>query len=139
MTERPDGSTPTTIGWMLIIIGVMSALMANSADSNEGFYLALFFANLGIGLGVLLCSLGYLARAIWFLPGRTLEAEQAYAEPQKEEATCAYCKKVIAGPAQPCSAVDPQALQATVERIDDDECLRALHAEGLLLSDDRQD
>lgn len=129
MDERPDGSTATFIGWVLIAIGVLAAFFVAGAETPAGFWFSIGLANLAIGLGVLLLSLGYLVRAIWFLPGRDFAGQQPTDAPINQ---CAYCELVIREPALPCSAVPTAELVELADRIDDDRCRKILHDKGFL-------
>jgi len=120
--ERPNGSQSTATGWLLI--GVLSAVMAAIAKEMNWLIIWLALANLGIGLGVLLLSLGYLVRAIWFLPAR--EIDSGGIELQK----CDYCDFKVKAPAQPCSAFPTSELENFADRIDSDNCRRVLKQKG---------
>jgi hypothetical protein len=90
------------------------------------------FCDLGIGLGVLLVSLGYLVRAIWFLPGREL-VEATNSEnvaPQRTE--CEWCRQMVASPNQPCAAIDREQLADMMPRITNARCKGALAAQGFV-------
>lgn len=124
--ERPDGSQSTVIGWILIVFGALSAVMAAIATDTNWLIIWIALANLGIGLGVLLLSLGYLVRAIWFLPGR--EIDSGGIELQK----CDYCGIKVLAPAQPCSAIPTIELANVADRIDSDNCRRVLKQKGFV-------
>jgi hypothetical protein len=124
--DRPDGSQSTAIGWVFVIFGILSAVMAAIAKDMNWLIIWIALANLGVGLGVLLLSLGYLVRAIWFLPGR--EMDKGGHELQK----CDYCDFKVVGPAQPCSAMPTAELKDAASRIDSDNCRRILAQKGFL-------
>jgi hypothetical protein len=124
--QRPDGSQSTVIGWILIGAGIFAALFAAISPNLNWLIIWIGLANLGIGLGVVLLSLGYLVRAIWFLPGREFDADGA--ELQK----CDYCDFKIAAPSQPCSAMRSDQVGGAADRIDSDNCRRVLALKGIL-------
>ncbi len=73
MGKRPDGSKPTLMGWVLILVGGVVAIVSTGAHTDALANGGLF--GLGaIALGVFLVSLGYLVKAIWFLPGREIDS-----------------------------------------------------------------
>lgn len=136
MNERPDGSVATLIGWVLVAIGVLAAFFVSSADSPSGFWLSIAISNLGIGLGVLLLSLGYLVRAIWFLPGRELptrQMAQSRADPALGSDVCAWCAKTVSSPARPCSALTAEELPVSADRVQSKVCRSELEARGQLV------
>ena len=106
--ERPDGSTASTVGWFLIFVGVVSAFFAASAETSAWWWFLLAAANLGVGVGVLLVSLGYLVKAIWFLPGR--EIEEAAKETHAPD-PCDWCGQLIAAPNKPCASFESERLK----------------------------
>jgi len=124
--ERPDGSRPTAIGWILIVAGVFAALFAAIAPDFNWLVIWIALANLGIGLGVILLSLGYLVKALWFLPGREIDSDGA------ELQECNYCGIKVIAPAQPCSAIATDELMNVADRIDSDNCRRVLKQKGFL-------
>ncbi len=135
MTERPDGSTATAIGWGLVAVGVLASFFVAQADTPVGFWLSIGIANLGIGLGVLLLSLGYLVRAIWFLPGRSdLEPESLTLESADEVFVeeCEWCGVVVQTPAIPCSAFTSEHLPIPSNRVSNAACIKALGDRGYL-------
>jgi uncharacterized membrane protein YvbJ len=80
---RPDGSTPRTIGWILIVVGVLlglwSGLMSvttysfsTDIDPDKVAMKALLAvcAEGAFGLGLILWLAGYIVHAISFLPGK---------------------------------------------------------------------
>jgi len=124
--ERPDGSQSTAIGWAFVIFGILSAVVAAIAKDMNWLIIWIVLASLGIGLGVLLLSLGYLVRAIWFLPGK--EMDNGGLELQK----CDFCDFKVTAPAQPCSAIPTSELVDVADRIDSDNCRRVLKIKGFL-------
>ena len=133
--QRPDGQTATGIGWALIVGGVLAVLVAGADDSGgAGWLIWLAVANLGIGLGVLLLSLGYLVRAIWFLPGREIPVE-GFGDESFAPLPCDWCGQTVASPNKPCAAFDPERLKTFVPRITNDKCLVALRDQGLIEAD----
>ena len=124
--ERPDGSQSTLAGWILVSIGLVAAFMAAAVENHFAFIVLFAVANLGVGLGVLLLALGYLVRAIWFLPGRDLNAAG------HELLKCDYCDLKIAAPSEPCSAVPTLELANIASRIDSENCRRVLVKKGFL-------
>jgi hypothetical protein len=134
--DRPDGSTATVIGWCLVIAGVLAAFFVGQVDSPTAFWLCLAIANLGVGLGVLLLSLGYLVRAIWFLPGRQTKSDRD--RPLSEVTVtdpdeCEWCGIVVTAPAKPCSAFTTEQLPIAAGRIKSVTCRNQLEARGHLL------
>ncbi len=128
MQKRPDGSVATAIGWVLIVIGVIFAFIAATAQTS----FAIALTNLGIGLGVVLVSLGYLVRAIWFLPGREIPLHQSIAEQEPTLIPCDYCGLDIAAPLLPCSAISAEELMRREDEIDDEKCTILLRERGIL-------
>jgi hypothetical protein len=126
MNERPDGSIPTLMGWILVIVGIFSALFVVITETPTTFWLATTLAQLGVGLGVLLLSLGYLVRAIWFLPERERSEDGAILR------KCDYCGFKAAEPSIPCSAVPTDHLMDNAHRIDSERCITALKLRGFL-------
>ena len=132
--QRPDGSTATAIGWLLIAVGVIAALFTGAAESSGGWILGLAMANLGIGLGVLLLSLGYLVRAIWFLPGREglsqPEPSRATTSPSSET-TCEWCERILPAGKTTCTALSPTQLSKVADKVTDPTCLRQFEQRGI--------
>ena len=124
--ERPDGSVVTTIGWCLIVIGVIGAFVAASADTTNGLITGLALTNFGLGLGVILLSLGYLVRAIWFLPGREIETTNFGNRAGRIEGeTCDWCGRSPAS-GKPCSAFSGEALSKISVKIANPVCQEQL-------------
>ena len=133
--ERPDGSTPTAIGWGLVTLGVVASFFVTFAETPTGWWFSLALANLGIGLGVLLLSLGYLVRAIWFLPGREGGAIPSHKAPQSMSETsdiCEWCGVSVQGPAKPCSAFRGDQLPVSAARVHSPVCRAELEKRGHL-------
>lgn len=132
-SQRPDGSAATAVGWILVVIGVLAALLTGSAETTNGWLLGLAAANLGVGLGVLLLSLGYLVRAIWFLPGRDAErasvpaASSASAEPN----VCNWCERELPPGATTCTTLTGSQLQRVAHKVTDPVCRAQLNAHGV--------
>jgi len=127
--ERPDGSNVTAAGWALVVLGLLAAIFSGSAESLGGWVFALGVANLGIGLGVLLLSLGYLVRAIWFLPGREIPKE-AHPGPLQQSSYCEWCNRDMT-PYRPCSTVRDEENRLRAPRLRDEACIAQFRARGL--------
>ncbi|MGB7374237.1 hypothetical protein [Pontixanthobacter sp.] len=117
MSERPDGSQATTFGWVLIIVGLLAAFVAGTAETFDAMVWAAVSANLAIGLGVILVSLGYLVRAIWFLPGREIKDVPEPVEKEADGTFCDWCHLWVPGPARPCSSSDDKVIRADVDAL----------------------
>lgn len=137
--ERPDGSQVTTIGWVLIAIGGLAVFIGAGAETFEGMVWGALVANLGIGLGIILVSLGYLVRAIWFLPGRSIEDEpvqesEAHADGDDGFHFCDWCHLGLFAPDVACSRQTETEILADVESKNSlrPECERELKKQGLL-------
>ena len=133
MEERPDGSVATILGWISLVVGVIAGFLATGADSVDGFWLSLAIANLGVGLGVLLLSLGYLVRAIWFLPGREAPLKDSKNIPAVEMATvnCEWCGIDVRAPNTPCSGNSLDRLREVKSQITSAKCLAELRERGI--------
>lgn len=115
MNERPNGSQATLFGFALIVIGVLALLVGGGAETFEGMIWSAVIANLGIGLGIVLLSLGYLVRAIWFLPGREIEADAPTSTEIKQSGVfCDWCHLWVEAPDKPCSRSDEEAIRVDV-------------------------
>ena len=127
--QRPSGEVPTIIGWLLIAVGVAAAFMSAGARTLDGALLGYLIAQLGIGVGVLLVALGYIVRALWFLPGREVPT---IAEPNQASAgiACDWCGQVVAGGNLPCSQAAREKLAAAAPRIKNSRCREALAQQG---------
>lgn len=123
MIERPDGSQATAIGWTLIAAGLLAIFFAAGAETFEGMVWGALVANLGIGLGIILLSLGYLVKAIWFLPGREIEDDNKEglinSSPPSTAAweDCEWCNLRVYGPARPCSLQGEEELRNELNSI----------------------
>jgi hypothetical protein len=128
-SERPNGSNATAAGWTLLALGVIAALFSGSTETFGAWVFALGLANLGIGLGVLLLSLGYLVRAIWFLPGREIPREE---RPQAAVSlsVCTWCDRDMT-PYRACSTVSDEENRLRAPRLRDEACLAAFRTRGL--------
>lgn len=120
MTERPDGSQATAIGWTLIVVGGIAIFVAAGAETFEGMVWGALVANLGIGLGIILLSLGYLVKAIWFLPGREIEAAQPRQEQSGKDGGdgfhfCDWCHLGLYAPDVACSLQTEEQILADIE------------------------
>ena len=129
--QRPNGEGPTAVGWTLIILGVLLAFFAGTADEiSVLLVLGLLLAQLCIGLGVLLVSLGYIVRAIWFLPGRDHVSQLTLGPDQVTgsvpPARCAWCSEEVIAPNRPCSEVEPEKLAAWAPNARKHSCRLAL-------------
>lgn len=135
MQERPDGSVATFVGWTLIAIGVIAAFFISGAETLSGFWFSVGISNLGIGLGVLLVSLGYLVRAIWFLPGREVpQVQQAFTTAATGiDGTCEWCGVTINSPAKPCSSFRESQLPIAGDRVKSSVCKEQLDMRGHLI------
>ncbi|MEC7399959.1 MAG: hypothetical protein VYD00_08085, partial [Pseudomonadota bacterium] len=74
-----------------------------------------------------LLALGYLVKAIWFLPGREISSAGI------ELKRCDYCGLKVTAPSQPCSAIPTTDLTQVASRIDSDNCRRVLAEKGFLV------
>ena len=132
--ERPDGATATGIGWSLIAIGVVAALITSSVETSSGWIIGLALSNLGIGLGVLLLSLGYLVRAIWFLPGRADVPEpDATRSPDSPwtDTKCDWCERVLPAGKTTCTSLSPAQLEKVAGKVKDPTCLQQFEQRGI--------
>jgi hypothetical protein len=127
--DRPNGSNATMAGWVLVVAGVLAAFFSRSAESVGAWVFALGIANLGIGLGVLLLSLGYLVRAIWFLPGREVPKE-AIPQTMRQPSYCEWCERDMS-PYRACSTVSDEENRQRAARLRDEACLSEFRARGL--------
>ena len=131
--QRPDGSDATAIGWILIAVGVIAAIFTGTADSGGSWIFGLALANLGVGLGVLLLSLGYLVRAIWFLPGREivqqLVSDRANSLPSYKK--CDWCERVLPAGKTTCTSLTPSKLAKVAGQVKDPTCLREFDQRGI--------
>ena len=130
--ERPDGSVVTPIGWILIICGIVSAFFAATAESINGTLLGVALANLGIGLGVLLLSLGYLVRAIWFLPSRQIVANEQSGESGEKSvnSACGWCGRRLPTGSIACTSLTHEQLCEVGPKVPDPVCQKQLHDRG---------
>lgn len=130
--QRPDGSVVSPIGWILIVVGVLGALIAASADTLTGMLSGFAMANLGFGLGVLLLSLGYLVRAIWFLPGREITAAELHERGIQSGTTvrCDWCDRNLPAHFRTCTSFDHEALSKVSEKVVDPVCKDQLRQRG---------
>lgn len=127
--SRPDGSIASVIGWFLVIVGLIAGFVAANADSFEGMIIGLAICNLAIGLGVLLLSLGYLVRAISFLPGRAMPPE---ALASAVTVDCDWCGQSVRKPNEPCASVDVEKLRGIAPTIANPRCRQAFSERRLL-------
>ena len=133
--ERPTGELPMGIGWLLIAIGVVAIFVAGGSRSFEGTILGYLIAQLGIGVGVLLVSLGYIVRAIWFLPGRSVNQATAPTDPVRVEMTaCDWCAQQVPRPNKPCAVIDPDKMARLAPSVENPKCRDALAAHGFELA-----
>jgi hypothetical protein len=119
----------------LVIAGVLVAFFLGQVESPTAFWLCLAIANLGVGLGVLLLSLGYLVRAIWFLPGRQTMSDSDRALSKVAEADageCEWCGVTVHAPAKACSSFSEEQLPIAANRITSPTCRNQLEARGHL-------
>ena len=138
--ERPDGSVVTPIGWGLIVIGVIGAFIGASADTFNGALFGFGLANLGIALGVLLLSLGYLVRAIWFLPAREIAKPKAEADiPAALTPTCDWCGRNLPRGSRTCTSYDREALERVANKVQDPVCLEQLRIHDITEAASRAD
>ncbi len=115
MSARPDGTKASMIGFILIAIGVFAVIMSVNADSFEQSIWGLILANLGIGLGVLLLSLGYLVRAIWYLPAREMVEDNSQTQIIDTCEDCDWCGIKVYLPASPCSSQNEEIITNYLE------------------------
>jgi hypothetical protein len=130
--ERPDGSVATPIGWILIVIGIIGAFVGALAETLNGTLIGFAIANLGFGLGVLLLALGYLVRAIWFLPGREIPlAEIRASSPSIANGPyCSWCSRRLPAGARTCDSYDAEGLTQVSEKVTDPVCKPQLQERG---------
>jgi hypothetical protein len=128
-SERPNGSNATAAGWALIVLGILSAFFSGSTESFGAWVFALGIANLGIGLGVLLLSLGYLVRALWFLPGREIPREERAGSPTNLS-FCEWCDRDMT-PYRACSTVSDDENRLRAPRLRDEACIAQFRDRGL--------
>lgn len=129
--QRPNGEGATIWGGVSIVVGVIAAFIATGAETLQGFWIAIAIANLGIGLGVLLLSLGYLVRAVWFLPGREIEEEVDAVTQAKSNQFCEWCDQLVGYPYSPCSALGEDSLRQNLNKITSAKCIAALKERGI--------
>lgn len=127
--QRPDGATATAIGWLLVVVGIVAAFITANAETTNGWIFGIAIANLGLGLGVLLLSLGYLVRAIWFLPGREIQASDSIGAPAEPARTCEWCGRTPMG-GKPCSNFPAEGLERLAGKVTDTVCKRQLQERG---------
>ena len=125
--ERPNGSTTIGFGWFLVAIGVIAALFCGSGDPQI-FLIAFAIAQGSLGLGILLISLGYVVRAIWFLPGREIEKPQIFASIAASQ--CEWCGLEIKEPGRACSQVPHEQFGAGF-KVGNDVCKQKLKFRGI--------
>ena len=129
MENRPDGSTATLVGWLLVVIGVVAAFFTASAETSNGWLFGLAIVNLGLGLGVLLLSLGYLVKAIWFLPGREPPSPQQEPAIGAALVKCDWCGRTPAA-GSPCSQIPHDKLVQIATKITSPVCQEQLAQHG---------
>ena len=129
LEERPDGTIVTPIGWVLIVVGVIGAFIGGTSETITGLVIGLVLANLGFGLGVLLLALGYLVRAVWFLPGREIPKRQLQPTSDVQKGACSWCGRTPAA-GSPCSQIAPEKLHALSARISNPVCKDQLSRRG---------
>ena len=131
MDERPDGSTPTIIGWVLIVVGLVSVFLFVNAETVTGVTLSIAVGQGSIGLGVLLLSLGYLVRAISFLPAReTVPIVQTAPTSSLNQQVCTWCERSVREPLEPCSAVREERLRELAPSVRSEACREQLEKRG---------
>ena len=133
--QRPTGEVPTGLGWMLIIIGVIAAALAAGSETLEGTILGYLIAQLGIGLGVLLVSLGYIVRAIWFLPGRSVSVTAPANSAAAQTTECEWCGQHVPQPNKPCAQVDREKMARLAPGIKNRHCRQALAQQGFEITE----
>ena len=138
--NRPDGTTAKAVGWTLIAIGACACLVAVNADQLRTFWLAIAIANIGIAIGTLLISLGYVVHAISFLPSKgdlnssvfrqdaDVELRDASASEVKK---CEWCGLNVASPFLPCSDVGAEELQRRCATVSSVACQTQFKQRGL--------
>jgi hypothetical protein len=130
--QRPDGSIATMLGWILIAAGGLSVFLATNAESINGWWMGIIASNLGIGLGVLLVSLGYLVRAIWFLPARDVAATPSTFPDSDPAISCSWCQQSVRNPNRPCDAIDWASDPELKARVTNGKCRTALAEQHIL-------
>lgn len=80
--ERPTGAGQKAGGWVLMIIGAIAFLLSLDrsgvgVDSVMRQWTLLILSGSAFGLAMMLFAVGWILRAIWFLPGREIEPEAA--------------------------------------------------------------
>ena len=135
LVERPSGANVMTVGWVLVVIGVFAAFVTGSTGNPQTFMLALAVAQIGLSLGILLVVLGYLVRAVYFLPGRDVtKAELSgigdYQEPERTE--CEWCGQITIAPNKPCSEIGHERLTEIAGDVTNSKCQSQLVEHGYL-------
>jgi hypothetical protein len=127
LENRPNGSNSIAVGWILVVIGIIAALFSGTDDLRT-FTLALAVGQVGLGLGILLISLGYIVKAVWFLPGRDIPISKETSAPIPNE--CQWCGAIVSKPGLPCSAISPDSF-GTGFKIGSKVCREKLKERGI--------
>ena len=128
-------------GWVLIVIGIIAAFLSATAETPEAWLLGTTIASSALGVGIILILVGYIVRALFFLPGRDVsEAEMTgtisgsvspiQVEPLK--IACEWCDQWVALPNVPCSDVELQRLREIAGDITNSKCRVQLMEHGIL-------
>ncbi|WP_164117150.1 hypothetical protein [Sphingorhabdus sp. Alg239-R122] len=120
--ERPDGGTVIGAGSFLLCVGIIAMFVVVNAETVNTFTISLAIAQIGIGLGVLLIALGYVVRAIWFLPGREIEKQVIASSNAAVSETCEFCDQKVFAPNKPCPKIPSERLTKIASQIDNEQC-----------------
>jgi uncharacterized membrane protein YcjF (UPF0283 family) len=125
----------------LIVIGIIAAFLSATAETPEALLLGTTIASSALGVGIILILVGYIVRALFFLPGReVLEAEitgtiSGVTSPVGTETlkiACEWCDQWVALPNVPCSDVELQRLREIAGDITNSKCRVQLMEHGIL-------
>lgn len=133
--ERPNGKTVHFIGIILITFGIFFAFIGVSAAEPWNAIYLFVLSGAAVNIGVLLLSLGYLVRAIYFLPGREIQAEyeeDALSSPEEAGLECEWCGQVAYSPNKPCSMLAEERLLEIASDIENRKCQLMLVDRGYL-------
>ena len=135
LVERPSGEAVMMVGWVLIVIGVFAAFVMGGTSNPQTFMLALAVAQIGLSLGILLVPLGYLVRAVYFLPGREVtkaELSGIAVHQESERTGCEWCGQSVLAPNKPCSEIGHERLIEIAGDVTNSKCQVQLVEHGYL-------